>query len=1005
MERSTVYVCAPRGAPEAGDYAAALEQAGLRPWLFEDEVFPGVDEVKAREEAIAASEGALVLLAERWEDDPWARDVLGVLLDRMVVDGRFVVPVDLGGRVPEPLRARGPRRMSPAEAAAFARRHARGRAAPVTAGRTNLPRWGNIPLVGRARELRSTRRALDATGAAVIAGASGVGKTAVARFTALTLLPERPGGCWWVPCGRDPIVDLVEVLRGAGVPGAPWEGFPAHDRARAAWRALRGGLVVLDNIAHEAQLGGMDGGWLPNAGEDVLVLITSTYRMWSPGWSTVEVAPLDEADAGVLVEAISGADPTDERVREVVRIAEGLPVALHPLATVVRDDQLRRRRRPVARGAASDATRASLERAWQLLTEEGRNALVAAAHLRPDALSERALEALTDGAIDCERAVDELVDRGVLTPASEGRWRIHRLHRDAVHALAELADCAALAGRHLDLLVAAAGAVVDARWDDDTEARFLELLPEDPLPHAAAVRVAEALSTVGRFEEAEAWARAAAAALDGPARGEAWGEAACHLGDALLEQGRFEDGHDWFVRAVEARARGDEAGRRSGEGEGVALAGVGVSLMGRARFDEARPWFERAVAAKERGDVNGRVSVQSVGVSLHQVGYCLFEQGRFEEAPPWFERAVAAAERGDVNGRVSGDLLGRSLHEVGCCLLAQGRYEDARPWFERAVAAMERGDVLGRVSGESVGASLHQVGYCLSEQGRYEDARPWFERAVAAAERGDVLGRVSWDSLGVSLHQVGYCLSAQGRYEDARPWLERAVAAKERGDVLGRVSGDSVGVSLHQVGYCLSEQGRFEEARPWFERAVAAMERGDVLGRVSGESVGASLHQVGYCLSEQGRYEDARPWFERAVAAMERGDVLGRVSGESVGASLHQVGYCLSEQGRYEDARPWFERAVAAGERGDVLGRVDHATVGRSRALVGLCDAKRSRLRDARRELFTAARELREGDRSGQVPTAELRMTLGWLADVCEAAGDRRAAARHRAEAAALEDP
>jgi len=857
---------------------------------------------------------------------------------------------------------------------------------------------GEPTFTGRDDELRAIESVFQDRRVAVLYGAPGLGKTRLAKEYAHKHVEAYPGGMFFVPFEQPPPTELAKLLRDTGKPAYTEESV--EDQCRRALRDLGSAgrtLLIYDAVADERTLRQ----WLPYQGLDWHLIATSTSAKWASSWSRVEIGALHDQAARALVAAILADKVAADRLAEPIATkAAGITIELCASAMVAHERL--RRGRTVERFAAELAreTASSFEAAWALLSRNAQLVLrVASAFATfriPALLITTTLRRIGWSASAVEDAIDEARDRR-LTSGDGEDVDVHQLVARFVRDREPLVE-RELRQSLFQGLMATAKAFSEHPGDLDHRALmlahslnlddWLDVVIDGSQWHV----VGEALTELGRFDEARLWfERAVTEAEKGDMQGRvdsaSLGTSLHHVGYCYSSVGKFDEARSWFERAVAAKERGDVYGRVDLASLGTSLHHVGYCYSGVGKFQKARPWFERAVAAKEKGDTHGRIDSASLGTSLDHVGDCYARVGKFEEARAWLERAVAAKEKGDVHGRVDLASLGRSLDQVGYCYSGVGKFEEALPWLERAIAAKDKGDVHGRADPASLGTSLHHLGYCYSRVGNFEEARVWFERAVNETEKGDVHGRVDPASLGRSLHQVGDCYSRVDKFEEARAWFERAVAAKEKGDVHGRVDPASLGRSLHHVGSCYASMGKFEDARTWFERAIAAKEKGDLHGRLNPASLATSCHQIGYCHASMGKFEAARAWFQRAVTAAEQGDMNGRIDFASLGTSLHQVGRCYSSVGQFEEARAWFERAVNAAEMGDAHGRVNPASLGTSLDQVGYCYSRMSKFAEALPWFERAAAANEKGVLHGCVDLESLRMSLDQVGDCYSSMG------------------
>jgi DNA-binding SARP family transcriptional activator len=193
---------------------------------------------------------------------------------------------------------------------------------------------------GRTRELQQLKElgqpapAATAPRLVVLLGMAGSGKTTLAVHAAHALKESFPDGQLYAVLRDsdgtplDPADVLRAILRDTGTPldHVP-PGTESLVRAYRSWAADRSLLIVLDDAAGAEQLLPL----LPGSGTST-VLVTSRVRIpGMPGGHTVELGPMDPADAADLFASSSGADPArcdPQAVRAVVRYCDHLPLAV-----------------------------------------------------------------------------------------------------------------------------------------------------------------------------------------------------------------------------------------------------------------------------------------------------------------------------------------------------------------------------------------------------------------------------------------------------------------------------------------------------------------------------------------------------------------------------------------------------------------------------------------------------------------------------------------------------
>lgn len=335
-------------------------------------------------------------------------------------------------------------RLRESEEAALLAAAGREQAEPQPDGRCELP--PDVPdLCGRDLPVAALTRELTTPGprSALVSGGPGVGRTAVAVHVAHRVRDRFPGGQLYadldqpdrVPMSVDAV--LARVLRSLDVtdPPATREERAALVRAELAGRRV---LLVLENVAHEAQVRPLLTGASPSA-----VLMTSRRDLLAlPGVHAVRLDPLGAACARQVLVRLVGDRVRDEPAATwtIVDACARLPVALHiagswlaarphrrlaDLAALLTDDDLVLDRLTVA----DLSVRACIATHVATLRPDEQRLLHQLAHLDTDAMTAQELchplataePALRDG-------LDALAHAHLLTPTGGG-YRMNPLVR------------------------------------------------------------------------------------------------------------------------------------------------------------------------------------------------------------------------------------------------------------------------------------------------------------------------------------------------------------------------------------------------------------------------------------------------------------------------------------------------------------------------------------------------------------------------------------------------
>jgi len=194
--------------------------------------------------------------------------------------------------------------------------------------------------VGRDEVLREIARLLTGRGAArrqpdvpvvVLSGRGGTGKTTLAVRAAHLLRPAFPDGQLFIQLRVDlqqgASTLLEHLLQALGIQS---DAMPADLDGRAAmyrsWLADRRVLIVIDGAVSANQVRH----FLPGV-SGCAAVVTSAQRLALEGAREIRIGPLDDSSALTLLTELIGARrirAEDKAVSELIRLCEGLPLAL-----------------------------------------------------------------------------------------------------------------------------------------------------------------------------------------------------------------------------------------------------------------------------------------------------------------------------------------------------------------------------------------------------------------------------------------------------------------------------------------------------------------------------------------------------------------------------------------------------------------------------------------------------------------------------------------------------
>jgi len=696
--------------------------------------------------------------------------------------------------------------------------------------------------VGRENELGELAEQLRRGARTVtLLGAGGMGKTRLAVRYAWQSLEEWPGGVWFCDLTeartRDGIAAAV-----AGVLGVP---LGQADPVLQIGHAIAGRgkcLVLLDNfeqiVAHaEATVGS----WLARAA-DARFVVTSREPLELAAEHVQSVDPLGaEPGEELFLERARAHRPGYEpggsdvqSVREVVRLVEGMPLAIELAAARIRVmstpqivERMRERFRLLAGGGGGrHATmRAAIDGSWELLMP-WEKAAFAQCSVFEGGFTLAAAEAVLDLSAWTEApwipdVIQALVDRSLLRTL-----------------VPERAEDAAETGIRFGLFVSM------------QEYAREKLVEEGAVPQegsgARAQRAAEErhgtwYARCGANEEIEALYR-----LGGPQRRR---NLVHDLDNLVVATRRAAARGDGDVVAGAYRAAWDVLQLRGPAGSAVILGREALAALHKSD-DRRRVLSTLGYAEARSGKVRDGIDHLEEALRLHRgardrrlegtvlghLGSLYGDVGRNEEARVHLQAAI----------EITRELGDRRNEGIDLARFANLQYEGGE--LKEARAHMEAALAIAREVGDENFESqvLGHMALVDREQGRMEMARAHFERALTIAR---ALGNRRFE--GIMLYNLGD-LGDHGAQRtqrgEARVHLESSLLiAREVG------SRSSEGHTLTSLGTLHLDQGRTDEAQPLFEAAHAiALELGE--RRLEGYLLGA----LGRMELERGRIAEAR---------------------------------------------------------------------------------------------------------------------------------------------------
>lgn len=599
---------------------------------------------------------------------------------------------------------------------------------------------------GRAAELTEVR----GEGVTVIAGAGGVGKTALAVQWAHQHLDDYPDGQLYVDLrGFDPSGEPVTTeaaLRGfldaLGESGG--EVSANRYRSLVAGRRL---LVLLDNARDTEQVTGL----LPGNGS-CAVLVTSRNRM--PGLLTAgaHLVPLDVLGASEAREFLTSrlgrarvaVDPGD--LSELLWWCGGLPLALGIVAaraamnpglplSVLADELAEGRLDALDAGEVGANLRAVFSWSRDALSAEAA-ALFALLGLIPSTdASLAAIEALSDRP-RTRMVLRELENAHLVQQHVPGRYRMHDLVR--LYAADLAGENTEALHRFTDHLLRRAGAGA------------LTLEPHRPLPELEPCeRFSDSAAAMRWFDEEHE----SLLAVQRVAAGRGWHETTWLLARTMnhYHRRRGRSGDElttWHLGLSAAEHLGDKTK------QAAAHLCVGLIHAQLSHSTLAQDHLARCLELHDEDDFEARAGAHRA------IAWAMEHAGDFAGALDHALDALDGFRKADLPMREA-----EALNEVGWRYACLHRYADAADYCEQAMTLSRK---LGHVECEA--ATLDSLAHIAHHDGRHADAIAHYHESLTRYRELDN----SYEEATV-LHHLGDVHAALNQHGEARELWDRAL--------------------------------------------------------------------------------------------------------------------------------------------------------------------------------------------------------------------------------------
>ena len=227
------------------------------------------------------------------------------------------------------------------------------------------------------------------------------------------------------------------------------------------------------------------------------------------------------------------------------------------------------------------------------------------------------------------------------------------------------------------------------------------------------VRLADALHTLTRFDEAAAHAQQALEHSQRAGDRDTEAHALHTLGILAQERWQLEAAEDLYRQSLTiSEELSDEAG------VAVSYHQLGNVADLRQQFDQAEKWYRKSLEMNERlGNESGAASTYG------QLGILTQEHQQYDQAEQWYQKALAIFERLGLEADAA-----TAYHQLGILAQERQQFDQAEQWYQQALAIKKRlGHPPWRVD------TLALMGVLRRRQNRADEAVAWYGRALTIA--------------------------------------------------------------------------------------------------------------------------------------------------------------------------------------------------------------------------------------------------------------------------------
>lgn len=358
-------------------------------------------------------------------------------------------------------------------------------------------------------------------------------------------------------------------------------------------------------------------------------------------------------------------------------------------------------------------------------------------------------------------------------------------------------------------------------------------------------------------------------------------QARAYRGQALLYQGKYDEGARLLQEAMEAQERAAQTDPAVAENLASTMSDLGLAMRLQGKPAPAAEQYERALVQAERAglkDTTGAIQTRS------NLSLALADLGRLDESIAMSRAVLADAER-----------LMDETHPVvitirsnlATLLIDREELPEAEALLRQALASELKGAKGDSPSALTIKNNLAKT---VQDLGRHDEAEALFRETLEARRR--VLGEDHPNTL-VTASNYGTILSLLKRHEEALAVQRAVLAAQERTMKPGNLS---LLITLNNVARTLETLGRHAEAEAYTRRAISEGTQHLPAGHYS---VALFKGNLARCLMVQGRDAEAETLLRESIDALT--ESLGEADSRTQ-QNLRSLADLLDRLGRSEDA-------------------------------------------------------------------------------------------------------